>query len=100
MSKKKYFFENEDSENCYTGAYFQHKMKEEEITELTVLEAIKSKEKQYIYCTEVDTCGEASECGKQCEAYEPRNGKNGCCKHRRAIYEHGKEVTLKLKLNN
>lgn len=94
---KKLFFENEDAENCYPEAYFQQKMKDEELTELTVLEANKSKEKEYIYCTSIGECGESSSCGKECEDYEPRNAKNGCCKHRRAIYEHGEEVTLKRK---
>lgn len=91
---KKLYFENEDAENCYPEAWFQQKMKEEELEEITVLEANKSKEKEYIYCTAIDSCGESSGCGKQCEDYEPRNGKNGCCKHRRTMYEHGEEVML------
>jgi len=97
MNKKKLYFENEDAENCYSEEYFQDKMKEEGLEELTVLEANKSKEKEYIYCTAIDSCGESSNCGKECEDYEPRNGKNGCCRHRRTIYEYGEEVTLKLK---
>lgn len=92
--KKQYFFENEDAEHCYQEDHFQNQMQKDGLTEITVLEANKSTDKQYIYCVSIDECGEASGCGKECDDYEPRNGKNGCCRHRRAIYEHGDEVTL------
>ena len=98
---KKLYFENEDAENCYYEAYFQQKMKEEGLEELTVLEANKSKEKEYFYCKAVGEVGarppQGDPCGKECELYEPRNGKSGCCKSYGGIYEHGEEVTLKLK---
>jgi len=104
MSKKKYYFENEDSENCYTEAWFQDKMSEEEITELTVLEAHQSKENGYFYCKAIgEVCSKPPEgepCGRDCSDYDPRNRKNGCCRYHGNIYEHGEEVTLKLKLNN
>ena len=53
MKKKKLYFENEDAENCYPEAWFQQKMKEEELKELAVLEANKSKGKEYFYCKTV-----------------------------------------------
>lgn len=92
--KKQFYFENEDADHCYLEEYFQQQMDDEGLTEMTVLEAHKSKDKEYIYCTDIGECGEAKECGKECTSYEPRNGKNGCCRHRRTIYEHGGEVTL------
>lgn len=95
--KRKLYFLNEDAENCYTEAYFQKMMVEEGLDEISVFTAVKSPEKEYIYCRAVDACGESGECGKSCSDYEPRNGKNGCCRHRSAIYEWGEEVTLKRK---
>ena len=94
--KKKYYFENEDAEHCYTEEYFQDTMRFDEITEMTVLEAIPAKisKSEFIYCKENETVGEKSECGRNCPYYEPRNGKNGMCKHRGKLYEHGDEVKL------
>jgi len=96
---KQFYFENEDADRCYLEEHFQQQMQDEGLTEITVLEAHKSTEKEYIYCACIGECGESSECGKECDCYEPRNGKNGCCRHRRTLYEHGKEVTLYLKPN-
>lgn len=94
--KKKYYFENEDAEHCYTEEYFQDAMRNDELTEIIVLEAIPAKisESEFIYCKEIETVGEKKECGKSCPDYEPRNGKNGMCKNRGKLYEHGDEVTL------
>ena len=34
---------------------------------------------------------------KQCNDYEPRNGKSGCCRfYTTTLYIHGKKITLKL----
>lgn len=95
--KKQYYFENEDEEHCYTESYFQQKMKDDGVTEISVFVAIKSKDKEYIYCKEFQSCGESSECGKECDRYKPKNGKSRCCTHRGSIYEFGDEVILKLK---
>ena len=99
MKKEKYYFENEDATECYTEEYFQDTMRLEELTEISVLEAIPAKIKtsEYIYCKEIGEVGEKSECGKNCPYYEPRNGKNGMCKHRGKLFEHGGDVILKLK---
>lgn len=92
----KRYFENEDAENCFTEDYFQDKMVEYHVDEMVVLEAVPSNEKEFIYCVEYGEVGEASECGRElCEKYKPRNGKNGCCRFRRTMYEHGEEVVLR-----
>lgn len=91
---KKLYFENEDSEHCYSEAYFQRKMEEDGLSEMEVFEAVKSKDKYFIYCKAVQTCGEASECGKNCDDYAPKNGKSGCCKNRGTMYDYGFDVTL------
>lgn len=99
--KKRYFFENEDADHCYTEAYFQEKMKDEELAEITVLGANKSKEKDFFYCKAIgEVCSmppDGEPCGQECTDYEPRNGKSGCCRYRSTLFEHGEEVILKLK---
>lgn len=95
--KTKYYFENEDAENCYTEDEFQDRMKFNELTEMTVLEANPANGSEYIYCKESGSVGEKHDCGKQCPDYEPRNGKSGMCKNRGLLFEHGEEITLKLK---
>lgn len=99
MKKEKYYFENKDATNCYTEEYFQDKMRDNELTEISVLKAVpvKINFSEYIYCKEIGEVGEKSECGKNCPDYEPRNGKNGMCKHRGKLYELGDKVILKLK---
>lgn len=100
MKKEKYYFENEDAENCWTEEYFQDQMRVNELTEISVLEAIpvKIKISEYIYCKEIGEVGEKRECGKEYPYYKPRNGKNGMCKHRGKLFEHGDDVILKLKV--
>lgn len=95
--KKKFYFENVDADHAYTEEYFRELMVADGMEEMTVLEAIKSKDKDYIYCKAIGECGEAKNCGKDCEDYEPRNGKNGCCRHRGMMMEHGDEVILRVK---
>lgn len=51
----------------------------------------------YFYCKEFQEVGEKGYCGKVCEKYEPRNGKNGICKHSRNPYEKTKtKITIQL----
>ena len=57
--KSKYYFENEDEEHCYKESYFQQKMKDDELSEMIVFEAIKSKDKEYIYWPNRKTLVEA-----------------------------------------
>jgi hypothetical protein len=94
---KKLYFKDEDSEHCYPEDHFQDVMRFSRLTKIKVFEAVKSKDKNFIYCKEAQTCGEASECGKDCEDYTPKNGKNGCCKNRGTMYDFGSEVELFLK---
>ena len=99
MKKLKYYFENEDSDHCYTEEYFQDKMKEDELIEISVMEAVpvKISISEYIYCKEYGEVGERSVCGKECRYYTPRNRKNGMCKHRGRLFDHGEEIILKVK---
>lgn len=99
MKKQKHYFaEKIEEEMCYTLAYLLREMNEQGLTEITVSEAKREVGSDYYYC-KVD--GEAgskqdSECGKLCQHYKPRNGKNGCCKNRGFLYEPFKDFTLSI----
>lgn len=94
----KSYFEDEDSEMAYPESYFQEQMKENNITEMTVIEAVKQpySKADFVWCMFSGSCSEKSDCNKNCEEYSPENGKNGKCKHRGQYCEFGKEVTLHL----
>ena len=101
MSKPKYYFERSDSEMCYTKEYFQDLMADEGVEEIKVFHAIPDLFGGGIFwCKSQSFCGDdtTDTCGKQCEDYDPKNGKSGCCKHHTSwLYIHGDEVTLKIK---
>lgn len=97
MKNGKLYFRDEDSERCYTEDYFQREMIDEGLTEMEVFKAIPSTEKNYIFCCEMETCGEKSECNKSCDFYE-QNGKSRICQHRGKLMDFGDTVILKLKL--
>ena len=95
----KYYFENEDSEACYTIDHYKDQMKEYGITEMQVYPVRIIKGSEYSYCIEFSDPGETKEmCGKlNCDSYTPRNGKNGRCKYNRNCYEPVDEpITIKL----
>jgi len=97
--KKQYYFESANSETCWTADYFESRMIEEGVKEITVYAAIPDKIPGVFWCTEHLYCGDdsAESCGNQCIEYEPRNGKNGCCRHHRStVYELGGAVKLTL----
>jgi hypothetical protein len=83
---KRYFFQKDD-ENCYTLDYHLQYMAENHIKEMDVYLAKRETQSDYFFCKHFQGCGERGECGKHCEAYKPRNGKNGICKHFGYTYE-------------
>jgi hypothetical protein len=47
------------------------------------------------FCREFGEVGLKGEsCGRQCDSYEPRNGKNGRCRHSAHCYEPTTEVVV------
>lgn len=94
---KKYYFENEDSEMAFTKDYFISEMKENELPEMKLMEAIPSKDKDYFYCRFAMEVAEKEEdtCGKGCDGYEPRNGKSGVCKNKICTREWGRSLIMK-----
>ena len=82
----KYYFENIDSEKCYSKDYFPKGSE--------VLEAILEKGTGMFYCKKYEDLGELGECGKECPDYISRNGKSGICKHHGLVYSHGEKVII------
>jgi hypothetical protein len=83
---KRYFFQKDD-ENCYTLDYHLQYMAENHIKEMDLYLAKREIKSDYFFCKHFQECGERGECGKHCEAYSPRNGKGGVCKHFGYTYE-------------
>ena len=96
----KYYFEKIDSEKCYNKNYFIELMKDNDITEMEVYPAIIEYDTDYFWCAEFEeACEKGEGCGRWCEEYKPRNGKNGRCISHKNCYEQAeKPITLKRKL--
>ena len=95
--KRKYYFRNEDCERCYTLDYHMEQARADGLTEIELFTAIPEKVKGIIWCKAVDECGEGGCCGKQCEHYDPRNGKSGICKHQGKLYTPDEKVKFLVK---
>ena len=96
--EKKFYFEDEDSENAHSEEFFQEQMKSEGITEITVIEALPVPfyKTDFIYCKISDTCYEKTVCGNKCEDYDPTKGVRSKCRNLGNYCEFGEEVILKL----
>lgn len=93
----KYYFENADGDGlCYTKDHFIDMMEERGITEMEVYPAIIETGTGFFYCQEHGETGESGEgsCGKSCDFYKPRNGKNGRCKHHTNCYTVADELVI------
>lgn len=94
---KKFYFRTENDECCYTLEYHLIDAKDEGLTEIELFEAEKETVEGMFYCREADAQTEEGFCGKQCEGYDPRNGKSGMCKHKQNhFYTPGKKVSFKV----
>lgn len=86
----KYYFDakEEDPEQCFTLAGWIDQMKYHGTDQMELLEAKPFYGSGYFYCKEFGEPGEVgdSDCGKFCEKYKPRNGKNGRCVHSTHLY--------------
>ena len=100
MKRKKFYFQDSDSEMCYNEDYFQDIIHMNGMEEMEVFEAIPAIIgggvfwcKEHLFCSDDsrDTCGRHN-----CDQYDPRNGKNGRCKHHDIwLFEYGNKITLK-----
>jgi len=101
MKRPKIYFENEDANMAHSEEWFQDLMKEEGLTEMTVMEAIRIPhyKAEFVWCKDADDACEKSECNKRnCESYKPKNGKNGRCINVGQYCDFGDNVVLKLKV--
>lgn len=98
---KKYFCYEIDNERCYSLDYFIEEMKENDYDKLLLYDANRVLRTEYFYCKAVgEICTkfpEGEPCGIECPDYEPKNKKNGCCKHRGYCYEPNEEIKFILK---
>jgi hypothetical protein len=93
----KLYFSSSNDDLAWTKEAILSEMKEYNIQELTVFEAVKDKSKDYFYCKEFQEIGESNNCcGKICSKYLPRNKKSGCCVHRGFTYEEGQAFILNI----
>ena len=92
---KRLYFKTKDDEFCYTK---EDILEDEGVTELEVYEAEREGMSDFFWCKEHSFCAERgmADCGRECNEYEPRNGKSGCCKHHtNQVYGYGKKVIIK-----
>lgn len=93
----KYYFRTEDDERCYTLDYHLANAKDEGLTEIELFEAIPEKVDGVFWCRAADECAEEGYCGKQCEEYEPKNGKSGMCRHKcNTFHTHGEKIVFRV----
>lgn len=101
MKKKEFYFGSEDDEKCYTLDYHIAEARSENLKEVVLFKAEKYTVKDVFWCRSEGEVTESGYCGKQCENYEPRNGKSGMCKHRSNIfYQPGERVVFKVHKNS
>jgi len=102
MKRTKLYFSDIEEDMAYTVEYLICEMKERNISELNVFIAEREIGVDHFFCKAIGKSGLKGEgCGKECDMYWPRNGKNGCCRHWGFCYIPGREFVLSInsKLN-
>ena len=95
MKTQKLYFENKDANICYPLQFHLERAKEEGLKEIELFEAIPSSEKEYIWCSELETVGDKSECNKDCPYYKV-SGKSKICDFRGKLMNFGKQLKFKV----
>ena len=98
--KARYYFSDMDEESCYELSVIYEQMGEQGYDELTVFPAKMLIGHGVYWCSYFFEVGEVGlGCGKECEEYKPRNGKNGRCRYSNNCYEPitNKPITIKYK---
>lgn len=94
MSKREpLYFAGLDHEYCQTLEYHRDMIEGTGQT-LTLHRAIPLPTTHVFWCREAAECFEVGECGKKCDAYEPRNGKNGRCRWHSNAFEPSETDTI------
>jgi len=95
-----YYFRTDEEDSCYTLNHFKNEMNEEVIKQLELVKAEIEFGTDHFYCNEYGEVGLKGEgCGRECDLYSPRNGKNGRCKHSKNCYTHSDEKFILTKIN-
>lgn len=99
MKKEKLYFENEDSEVCYPLCYHIDNAKENGLSEIELFEAIpETGINDIIWCSEVGSTVDKSECDKTCPEYSaPEKGR--MCKRLGRLMTCGKQVKFSVENN-
>jgi len=99
MKKEQFYFKSLDSDICYSKEYFIEYMKEHHLQEMEVYKAVPDLVGGGIFwCKKFKVCGGDSRetCGKQCDKYEPKNKRNGVCKHHTHwLFTHGEKIMMR-----
>lgn len=90
----KLYFESINSNDCYPLEYFLNKAKIEGESEITLIEAYPTKEKEYCWCSLRCTAVERSECRKVCCGYYEKPLKGNICDYRGRLCDYGESVTF------
>lgn len=78
-----------DALECHSIETHRDMMRDDGLATLTVYRAKPVPTKDFFWCRHHREVGESGigTCGRVCNAYAPRNGKNGRCKHHEHCYE-------------
>ena len=96
MKTEKLYFDNKDANICYPLQTHLERAKEEGLKEIELFEAIPSSEKEYIWCSKLETIGDESGCNKYCPYYKV-SGKSKICDFRGKLKDFGELVKFKVK---
>lgn len=97
-------FDHTDGDSALWGPLSLHLevLREGVLTHVRLYPAVKEKGTGDFYCNEFDFVGNSRmasadyhRCGRACDAYAPRNGKSGRCRHSKAVYDTAPAVLLK-----
>jgi hypothetical protein len=75
------YFASKNDEICYHRSYFERLMEFENFDEMILYKAKRQDVDVFFWCNHFESIGAKGNCGLECRAYTPKNGKNGCCKH-------------------
>jgi len=91
----KLYFQDSDSEMCYSLDYFIDLMIFENWEEMELHEAIREVGTYYFWCKIYGAAEkDGMTCDNHCKHYKPRNGKSGICKEWAYCYTRGNKITL------
>lgn len=105
MSSTKFYFNAADEDDEFYGTVAWHKadMRAKGEIERTLYRAKPEPTTHFFWCRHYnEVCGVGDDffpCGKGCAHYQPRNGKNGRCRHHTNCMEPNNRESIILKLH-